>query len=152
MAKVAIIMGSKSDEKIMENAHEYLSFFGIEFDTFIMSAHRTPDQTAEFAKNARKNGYAFIIAGAGMAAHLPGVIASHTTVPVIGVPLGGSELNGVDALYSIVQMPRGVPVATMAIGKSGAVNAAVYAAQILAGSDKDIQEKLTKFRNNGCKL
>lgn len=145
-------MGSTSDEKIMQHAHEYLAYFDIEFDTFVMSAHRTPDDTAEFAKNAAKNGYALIIAGAGMAAHLPGVIASHTTVPVIGVPLGGSALNGLDALYSIVQMPRGIPVATMAIGKSGAVNAAIYAAQIFAAANPSIQEKLDQFRANQCKL
>lgn len=152
MPKVAIVMGSTSDKEIMSHAHDYLSFFNIEFDTFVLSAHRTPDETAEFAKNAEKNGYDIIIAGAGMAAHLPGVLASQTTIPIIGVPLGGSALNGVDALYSIVQMPRGVPVATMAIGKSGAVNAAVYAAQILAAGNSRIKEKMKQFRNNGCKL
>ena len=152
MSKVAIIMGSTSDAEIMSNTEEYLSFFGIEFETFIMSAHRMPTQTAEFAKSAEDNGFAAIIAGAGMAAHLPGVIAAYTTLPVIGVPLGGSALSGVDALYSIVQMPAGVPVATMAIGKAGARNAAVFVAEILAAHNSGIKAKLIEFRTNGCKL
>ncbi len=145
-------MGSQSDADVMAAAEPYLGYFGINFDTFIMSAHRNPEDTAGFAKNAKANGYALIIAGAGMAAHLPGVVAAYTTLPVIGVPLGGSALNGVDALYSIVQMPKGVPVASMAIGKSGAINAAVYAARILALDDKEMADKLNKFIENGCKL
>ena len=152
MPKVAIVMGSQSDAEVMATAEPLLTFFNIEYETFILSAHRTPDATAEFAKNAEKNGVSAIIAGAGMAAHLPGVIASYTTLPVIGVPLGGSALNGVDALYAIVQMPKGVPVATMAIGKAGAGNAAIFVAEMLASANQDIKEKLLEFRKNGCKL
>ena len=152
MPKVAIVMGSTSDAEVMGAAEEFLQFFGIEKDVYTLSAHRTPEQTAEFAKNAEQNGYSAIIAGAGMAAHLPGVIASFTTLPVIGVPLSGSALNGVDALYAIVQMPKGVPVATMAIGKAGAANAAIFVAEMLAPQFDSIKQKLLQFRQNGCKL
>ena len=152
MPKVAIMMGSASDSETMAAAHEYLNFFGIEFETEILSAHRTPEKTAEFAKSAEKNGYRLIIAGAGMAAHLPGVVAAYTTLPVIGVPLSGSALNGVDSLYSIVQMPAGVPVATMAIGKAGARNAAIFAAEVLALQFPSIKNKLQQFRSQGCAL
>ncbi|MBN1562071.1 5-(carboxyamino)imidazole ribonucleotide mutase [candidate division KSB1 bacterium] len=145
-------MGSASDADVMGAAEEYLNYFGIEFETFILSAHRTPQQTGEFARTAAANGFSAIIAGAGMAAHLPGVIASCTTLPVIGVPLAGSALNGVDALYAIVQMPAGVPVATMAIGKAGARNAAIFCAEMLAAQQPALQEKLTEFRQNGCKI
>ena len=150
--KVAIVMGSTSDAEVMVAAEDYLKYFGIEFETFILSAHRTPAATGEFAKTAKKNGFSAIIAGAGMAAHLPGVIASYTTLPVIGVPLGGSALNGVDALYAIVQMPAGVPVATMAIGKAGARNAAIFCAEMFAASNPALADKLVDFRLNGCKL
>ncbi len=150
--KVAIMMGSASDAEVMGAAEEYLNYFNIECETFIMSAHRTPTQTAEFAGSAEDKGFAAVIAGAGMAAHLPGVVAAYTTLPVIGVPLGGSALNGVDALYSIVQMPAGVPVATMAIGRAGARNAAVFCAEMFAGQNPDIRQKLNEFRKNGCKL
>lgn len=152
MPKVAIMMGSASDQDVMSAAEAYLEFFGIEFETKIMSAHRTPIQTAEFARAAESNGFGAIIAGAGMAAHLPGVVAAYTILPVIGVPLGGSALNGVDALYSIVQMPAGVPVATMAIGKAGARNAAVFVAEMLAPHHADIKQKLLQFREQGSKL
>ncbi len=152
MPKVAIVMGSQSDADVMAIAEEYLQYFNIDYETHILSAHRTPEATAQFARSAEENGFAAIIAGAGMAAHLPGVIASLTTLPVIGVPLSGSALNGVDALYSIVQMPRGVPVATMAIGKAGAGNAAIFIAEMLAAQNKDIKERLIRFRRNGCKL
>ncbi|RPI00799.1 MAG: 5-(carboxyamino)imidazole ribonucleotide mutase [Calditrichaeota bacterium] len=152
MPKIAIMMGSASDEETMAAANEYLNFFGIEFETVILSAHRTPEKTAEFAKTAEKNGFSLIIAGAGMAAHLPGVVAAYSTLPVIGVPLSGSALNGMDALYSIVQMPAGVPVATMAIGKAGARNAAVFAAEILALQFPSIKNKLQQFRSQGCVL
>ena len=152
MPKVAIVMGSTSDAEVMSTAEDILKYFGIEFEILVTSAHRTPEQTSEFAKAAEENGFSAIIAGAGMAAHLPGVIAAYTTLPVIGVPLGGSELNGVDALYSIVQMPKGVPVATMAIGKAGAGNAAVFVAEMLAATHSDIKAKLLEFRANGCKL
>ncbi len=152
MSKVAILLGSKSDEKTMDGCCEYLSNFGIPYDLKISSAHRQPDETTDFVRNAEKNGYSVIIAAAGMAAHLPGVCASQTTLPVIGVPLEGSALNGVDALYSIVQMPAGVPVATVAIGSAGAKNAAVLAAQILALKDEAVRKKLISFKKNGAKF
>ena len=152
MPKVAIVMGSTSDADIMSIAKEYLQYFDIDSQVFTLSAHRTPEQTAEFAKTAEANGFSVIIAGAGMAAHLPGVIASMTTLPVIGVPLAGSALNGVDALYSIVQMPKGVPVACMAVGKAGAANAAIFAAEMLAMQFPAIKEKLLKFREKGCQV
>jgi phosphoribosylaminoimidazole carboxylase PurE protein len=151
-AHVAVVMGSSSDQPIMAECTRHLEFFGISFQGFILSAHRTPDETAQFAREARDKGIKIIIAGAGMAAHLPGVIAAHTTLPVIGVPLAGSDLNGVDALYSIVQMPSGVPVATMAIGKAGAINAAVLAAEILGITDENVYQKLSEFKRMGCKL
>lgn len=152
MAKVAIMMGSASDQEYFVPAKELLNYFGIAFEIKILSAHRTPEATADFARSAESNGYSLIIAGAGMAAHLPGVVASYTALPVIGVPLPGSALNGVDALYAIVQMPKGVPVATMAIGQAGAGNAAIFAAEVLALQDTGIREKLAAFRKNGCKL
>ncbi len=152
MYKVAIMMGSESDQEVMAAAHPFLDYFGIAWESRVLSAHRTPDATAEFAKSAEASGYCAIIAGAGMAAHLAGVVASHTLLPVIGVPLSGSALAGVDALYSMVQMPRGVPVATMAIGKAGAANAAIHVAEWLAGRDTQIREKLVQFRKNGCVL
>jgi len=149
---VAVVMGSLSDKSVMAECTRHLSYFGIQSQEYILSAHRTPDSTAQFAKQARDNGIKVIIAGAGMAAHLAGVIAAHTTLPIIGVPLSGSDLNGVDALYSMVQMPSGVPVATMAIGKAGAINAAVLAAEILGISDEKIYQKLIEFKKMGCKL
>ena len=150
--KVAILIGSESDRELIEKGNPYFEYFGIEFDIHVMSAHRNPDLVQSFAKSAADRGYKIIIAGAGMAAHLGGVIAAHTTLPVIGVPLPGSHLNGVDALYSMVQMPAGVPVATMAIGSAGARNAAVFAAQILALGNIDIAQKLINFKQNGSKL
>ena len=150
--KVAIVMGSPSDKEVMEQSKTFLDYFGIESETMIMSAHRNPEKVSEFAKNAEQNGYSAIIAGAGMAAHLPGVIASMTTLPVIGVPLAASALNGVDALYAIVQMPKGVPVATMAIGSAGAGNAAIFLAEMFALGDPTIKSRLLEFRENGCKL
>lgn len=150
--KVAIIMGSPSDSDVMTHCETYLKHFGIEYEVHILSAHRNPVETARFAAEAEGKGFRTIIAGAGMAAHLAGVIASHTLLPVIGVPLSGSALNGVDALYSMVQMPAGVPVATMAIGKAGAINAAVFAAQLLAREDEAIRETLAQFKATGCRL
>jgi 5-(carboxyamino)imidazole ribonucleotide mutase len=152
VAKVAILMGSTSDKEHMSAAEELLEYFGIGYEVHILSAHRTPDATAAFAREAAGNGFCAIIAGAGMAAHLPGVVASYTTLPVIGVPLAGSSLNGVDALYAIVQMPKGVPVATMAIGKAGAGNAAIFVAEMLAWHDTAIKARLDQFRINGCKI
>jgi 5-(carboxyamino)imidazole ribonucleotide mutase len=152
MRKVAILLGSKSDEQAMAGCTEYLSKFGIPFDLRVSSAHRQPEETAAFVKSAESNGYALIIAAAGMAAHLPGVAASYTSLPVIGVPLEGSPLNGVDALYAIVQMPAGIPVATVAIGAAGAKNAAVLAAEILALNDDGVRRTLVDFRKNGAKF
>lgn len=152
MHKVAIVMGSQSDAQVMAEAEKFLDYFGIQFQVFTLSAHRTPEATAHFARSAEDSGFCAIIAGAGMAAHLPGVIASYTKLPVIGVPLAGSALNGIDALYSIVQMPRGVPVATMSIGKAGAGNAAIFVAKILALQSDDIKNKLVEFMGNGCKI
>ena len=152
MSKVAILLGSKTDEEVMQGCFEYLTRFGIQSEIKVSSAHRQPEETTEFVKNAERNGFSIIIAAAGMAAHLPGVCASHTTLPVIGVPLEGSALKGVDALYSIVQMPAGVPVATVAIGPAGARNAAVLAAEILALNDSAIKQKLVEFKKNGAKF
>ncbi|HXG00170.1 MAG TPA: 5-(carboxyamino)imidazole ribonucleotide mutase [Bacteroidota bacterium] len=152
MSKVAILLGSKSDEAVMQACVEYLTKFGIPFEMRVSSAHRNPEETAEFCKNAERNGFSLIIAAAGMAAHLPGVAAAHTTLPVIGVPLDGSPLHGVDALYSIVQMPAGIPVATVAIGSAGARNAAVLAAEILALHDQTLKQKLVEFRKQGAKF
>jgi phosphoribosylaminoimidazole carboxylase PurE protein len=150
--KVAILMGSQSDTDVMAHCETYLQYFGIAYEVHILSAHRNPVETAQFAAEAERNGFRTIIAGAGMAAHLAGVLASHTSLPVIGVPLSGSALNGVDALYSMVQMPAGVPVATMAIGKAGAINAAIFAAQLLAHENEGIREKLVQFKKAGCRL
>jgi len=152
MKKVAVLLGSKSDEQLMAGCTDYLAKFGIPHDTRISSAHRQPDQTAAFVRTAEADGYAIIIAAAGMAAHLAGFAAAHTTLPVIGVPLEGSALNGVDALYSTVQMPAGIPVATVAIGSAGAKNAAVLAAEILALNDDGLRRKLAEFRSNGAKF
>ncbi len=144
---VAVVMGSDSDMDVMQSCIEQLSYFGIEPVVRIISAHRTPQIAAEFAQNAAKNGIKVIIAAAGMAAHLAGALAAKTTLPVIGVPLvSSSGLEGIDALLSTLQMPPGVPVATMAIGKAGAKNAAVFAAQILALTDKSLREKLAEFK------
>jgi 5-(carboxyamino)imidazole ribonucleotide mutase len=142
--KVAVLMGSASDKERMAPAVKTLEEFGVETDERIVSAHRTPAAVAEFAGSARDNGYAAIICGAGMAAHLAGAVAAHTTLPVIGVPLSGSALNGVDALYSTVQMPRGIPVATVAI--DGAMNAAVLAVQMLAITDEGLAKQLDDRR------
>jgi len=142
---VAIVMGSQSDWETMKFSEEILITLKIPFITKIISAHRTPDRMNDFAKKARENSIKVIIAGAGGAAHLPGMVASHTDLPVIGVPIQSSALNGLDSLLSIVQMPGGVPVATMSIGKAGAINAAVYAAKILSLSNKEIDTKLTNW-------
>lgn len=148
MAKydVAVVMGSKSDMPVMELTGKMLEEFGITYKLFVMSAHRNPVKTAEFASGARKQGIKVFIAGAGMSAHLPGAIAAVTTLPVIGVPLSNSPLSGLDSLHSIVQMPTGVPVATMSIDKAGAKNAAIFAAQILALEDKGLRRKLTAYK------
>ena len=137
-------MGSPNDRPKMAPAAETLAGFDIEADVLVMSAHRTPAKVAEFVGSARANGYAAIIAGAGMAAHLAGAAAAHTTLPVVGVPLSGGALNGVDALYATVQMPKGIPVATVAI--NGSMNAALQAVQILAVTDADLAAKLADHK------
>ncbi|HEX9006928.1 MAG TPA: 5-(carboxyamino)imidazole ribonucleotide mutase [Bacteroidota bacterium] len=152
MTKVAVLLGSTSDQQTMQGCLDYLQKFGIPHELHILSAHRQPDETAAFVKGAEQAGFSIVIAAAGMAAHLPGVVASHTTLPVIGVPLDGSPLHGVDALYSIVQMPAGIPVATVAVGGAGAKNAAVLAAEILALSDPALKQKLAEFRRAGAKF
>ena len=141
---VGIIMGSKSDEPTMQKAAAILDELGIEHETTVSSAHRNPDRTGEYARTAADRGLKVIIAGAGLAAALPGVLAAHTTLPVIGVPIASGSLNGVDALYAIVQMPPGVPVAT--VGIDNAHNAAVLAAQILALSDDGVRERLAAYK------
>lgn len=148
LANVAVVMGSKSDWETMRHAAELLREFEIPFETRIVSAHRTPDVLASFAKSAEGRGLQVIIAGAGGAAHLPGMLAAHTHLPVLGVPVRSRVLNGVDSLLSIVQMPAGVPVLTLAIGESGAKNAALAAASILALQDKAIRQKLVDFRRS----
>ena len=143
---VAVVMGSDSDWPVMKHAVEQLEKFEVPFLARVVSAHRTPDLLAEFAKSARQQGLACIIAGAGGAAHLPGMLAANTTLPVLGVPVPSRHLNGEDSLLSIVQMPKGVPVATFAIGKAGAINAALFAISMLANNDEAYQRKLEQFR------
>ncbi len=139
---VSIVMGSDSDLEIMREAAKALEGFGIAYEIDVTSAHRSPDRTAEYARGAAQRGVSVIIAGAGGAAHLAGVIAAHTTLPVIGVPIPSTSLNGLDSLLATVQMPAGIPVATVAIGKPGATNAGILAAQILGLSDQDVARKL----------
>lgn len=143
---VAIVMGSKSDWETMRHADEILTQFGISHECKVISAHRTPDLMAEFAANAESQGIEVIIAGAGGAAHLPGMISSHTLLPVLGVPVESRALRGLDSLLSIVQMPAGVPTATLAIGKAGAVNAALFAVSILSNQRPELREKLRAYR------
>jgi 5-(carboxyamino)imidazole ribonucleotide mutase len=142
--KVAVLMGSASDKDKMAPAADTLARFGIEADVRVLSAHRNPDQVVELVSTAREAGYVAFICGAGMAAHLAGVVAAHTTLPVVGVPLSGGALNGVDALYSTVQMPKGIPVATVAV--DGAMNAALLVVQMLAISDTALQAQLAEHR------
>jgi len=144
--KIAIVMGSKSDWSTMQFAAEILDLLAVPYQVDIVSAHRTPDKLFAFAEQAEKNHFAAIIAGAGGAAHLPGMLAAKTLVPVLGVPVQSATLNGIDSLYSIVQMPRGIPVGTLAIGKAGAANAALLAAQILALHDSALHERLVQWR------
>ena len=144
--KVAIVMGSQSDYAVMKNCEEILKVLKIKFETKIVSAHRTPERMFSFAKTAKKNNFAVIVAGAGGSAHLPGMIASMSTLPVIGVPVETKKLKGLDSLLSIVQMPKGVPVGTVAIGENGAFNAGLLAASIIALSDNKIQKNLERWR------
>ncbi len=146
MAQIAIIMGSKSDLISLKGAFETLNSFGIDYTARVMSAHRTPDAAAEFAKNAERDGFKVIICAAGMAAHLAGVIAAHTTLPVIGIPMACEPFNGLDALLAMVQMPPGIPVATVTAGKAGAKNSALLAVSILALGDPALAAKLKEFR------
>jgi len=150
--KVAVLMGSSSDEAVMQDCLKALDFFAIPHEKHVLSAHRNPDEVDRFSREAGSRGFGVIIAAAGMAAHLSGVIASRTVLPVIGVPLEGSALSGMDALFSMVQMPAGIPVATMAIGKAGARNAGILAAEILALADGEIRKRLEDFRKGGSKL
>ena len=145
-AKIAVVMGSQSDWPVMKHAVEQLEAFGVPYEAKVVSAHRTPELLFEFADTARANGFAAIIAGAGGAAHLPGMLASKTTLPVLGVPVPSRYLKGIDSLLSIVQMPKGIPVATYAIGEAGAANAALSAVSILAVTDSSLAEKLAEFR------
>ena len=144
---VSIVMGSDSDLEIMQEAGKALEGFGIPYEMDIASAHRSPARTADFARNAAARGIKVIIAGAGGAAHLAGVIAAETTLPVIGVPIPSTSLQGLDSLLAIVQMPAGIPVATVAIGKAGATNAGILAAQMLALADENIARKLTEHKH-----
>lgn len=145
-AKIAIVMGSKSDWSTMKYAADILNELELPYQVEIVSAHRTPDKLFTFAEQAKEKGLQIIIAGAGGAAHLPGMLAAKTLVPVFGVPVVTATLNGIDSLYSIVQMPKGIPVATFAIGKAGAANAALLAAQFLAGTDNELYERLSIWR------
>ena len=149
--KVSIVMGSKSDYPTMKFCEDILKKLKVKFETNIVSAHRTPDRMFKFAKTAEDNNISVIIAGAGGSAHLPGMIASLTTIPVIGVPVESKKLKGLDSLLSIVQMPKGIPVGTLAIGESGAFNAGLYAASIISVFDKDIRNNLIKWRNQQSK-
>ena len=149
--KVSIVMGSKTDYPTMKFCEDILKKLKVKFETNIVSAHRTPDRMFKFAKSAEDNNISVIIAGAGGSAHLPGMIASLTTIPVIGVPVESKKLKGLDSLLSIVQMPRGIPVGTLAIGESGAFNAGLYAASIISVFDKDIRNNLIKWRNQQSK-
>jgi len=143
---VAIIMGSNSDWPIMKHAADILDEFDVEYEAKVVSAHRTPDLMFEFAESAEKAGFKIIIAGAGGAAHLPGMVASKTIIPVLGVPIPTKHLEGQDSLLSIVQMPKGVPVATFAIGEAGAYNAGLFAALVMAENDSKLKDKLNEFR------
>jgi phosphoribosylaminoimidazole carboxylase PurE protein len=144
-ALVSVVMGSDSDLPIMTETTKVLKEFGIDFELILTSAHRTPQRTTKFAASAAGRGIKVIVVGAGAAAHLAGVIASQTTLPVIGIPINATALNGLDALLSTVQMPGGIPVATMAIGTAGAKNAALFAARILALEDKELRDKLSAY-------
>jgi 5-(carboxyamino)imidazole ribonucleotide mutase len=145
-ARVAILRGSKNDWDVMKAAEQALEELEVASDARVISAHRTPDRLVRYLASAEENGIEVVIAGAGAAAHLAGVCAAHTALPVLGVPIASSDLNGLDALLSTVQMPGGIPVATFAIGKAGAKNAGLFAAAILARSDKALRERLLKFR------
>lgn len=150
--KVGVVMGSQSDWPVMSAAVDMLTQFNVAHEYRVVSAHRTPDLMTEYASTARERGLVCIIAGAGGAAHLPGMLAANTTVPVLGVPVTSRHLQGLDSLYSIVQMPKGVPVATFAIGEAGAANAALFAIQLLTATDEALHEQLREFRREQHRL
>ena len=152
MKKVALLIASETDRPLMEAALPYLDHFEVPYELHVMSAHRQPAEVARFASAARDDGFGVIVAGAGMAAHLAGAVKAHSTLPVIGVPLPGGVADGLDALLATVQMPKGVPVATMSVGQAGASNAAVLAAEILALEDPGLSERLQQFKDQGAKL
>ena len=150
--KVAILLGSKTDEPLIEPSLAYYEYFGINVEVHVMSAHRNPKKVAKFASEARDNGYSILVGSAGMSAHLAGALKAHSTLPVIGIPLPGGMMDGLDSLLSTVNMPKGVPVATVSMGKAGAINAAVLCAEIFSMHSSDLVLKLSKFKENGCML
>ena len=149
--KVALVMGSQSDYKTLKLAAKVLKILGVKFETKIISAHRTPKRMYEFSSKAKQNNFAVIIAGAGGSAHLPGMIAALTSIPVLGVPIESKKLKGLDSLLSIAQMPKGIPVGALAIGKDGAINAALLAASIIANNNSIVSKKLEKWRTSQTK-
>ena len=150
--KVAILLGSKTDLPLIEPSMQYYEHFGINAEIHVMSAHRNPKDVGKFASEARENGYSILIGSAGMSAHLAGALKAHSTLPVIGIPLPGGMMDGLDSLMSTVNMPKGVPVATVSMGKAGAINAAVLCAEIFSLNNDDMVKKLTDFKNNGGML
>ena len=150
--KVAILLGSKTDKPLIEPSLPYYEYFGITVEVHVLSAHRNPDSVGKFASSARDNGYSILVGSAGMAAHLAGALKAHSTLPVIGIPLPGGMMDGLDSLLATVNMPKGVPVATMSVGKSGAINAAILSAEILSLFDQSLKNKLDEFKFKGSKL
>ena len=150
--KVAILLGSKTDLPLIEPSMQYYEHFGINAEIHVMSAHRNPKDVGKFASEARDNGYSILVGSAGMSAHLAGALKAHSTLPVIGIPLPGGMMDGLDSLMSTVNMPKGVPVATVSMGKAGAINAAVLCAEIFSLNDDGMVKKLADFKNNGCML
>jgi len=150
--KVAMLLGSESDMPLIESSRKYFDYFNIKMDLKIMSAHRNPKIVSDFASSARDEGYQILIGAAGMAAHLAGALKAHSTLPVIGIPLPGGIADGIDALLSTAQMPKGVPVATMSVGKAGAINAAILSAEIISLNNIDLVNKLNDFKKMGSKL
>ena len=150
--KVAILLGSKTDLPLIEPSMQYYEHFDINAEIHVMSAHRNPKDVGKFASEARDNGYSILVGSAGMSAHLAGALKAHSTLPVVGIPLPGGMMDGLDSLMSTVNMPKGVPVATVSMGKAGAINAAVLCAEIFSLNDDEMVKKLTNFKNNGCML
>ena len=150
--KIAILLGSKTDKPLIEPSLPYYEYFGINVEVHVMSAHRNPKDVARFASEARDNGYSILVGSAGMSAHLAGALKAHSTLPVIGIPLPGGMMDGLDSLLATVNMPKGVPVATVSMGKAGAINAAVLCAEIFSLNSPDLVLKLAEFKENGCML